>query len=166
MDFSSGGRSSHYDPEIGRWTLKDPILFKGRMTNLYGYSFIDPVNYIDTDGKCPLCVAVIGGAFVGAAANVLGAAMSHNLSYDNFVQTAATGAIGGAVAVAESGAAITAASVTSLNALPAVDVGSTAVASIGAGLVTDLGLNILFNSPPSGISIQDMQNLTRKPHCP
>lgn len=136
------------------------------MTNLYGYSFLDPVNYTDTDGKCPLCVAVIGGAFVGAAANIVGAAISNNLSYDNFVQTAATGAIGGAVAVAASGAAITAASVTSLSALLAVDVGSTAFASVAAGLVTDLGLNILFNSPPPGSSIGDLQNITKKPHCP
>lgn len=56
-----------YDPETGRWTSKDPILFAGgdtnlfgyvgtvgivpRMeTNLYGYSFSDPVNFIDPTG--------------------------------------------------------------------------------------------------------------------
>jgi len=26
-----------YDPDTGRWTAKDPILFKGGDTNLYGY---------------------------------------------------------------------------------------------------------------------------------
>lgn len=39
-----------YDPETGRWTSKDPILFGGREINLYGYSFMDPVNFIDPTG--------------------------------------------------------------------------------------------------------------------
>lgn len=82
------GRASHYDPETGRWTSKDPILFNGPLTgfnqrngynmadafveaglhgmsgleaayyaglysetNLYGYSFSDPVNFIDSNGE-------------------------------------------------------------------------------------------------------------------
>ncbi len=39
-----------YDPEVGRWTSKDPILFKGGDTNLYGYVLNDPVNFVDTMG--------------------------------------------------------------------------------------------------------------------
>ena len=39
-----------YDPETGRWTSKDPILFNGGDTNLYGYTFNDPVNFIDPNG--------------------------------------------------------------------------------------------------------------------
>lgn len=39
-----------YDPEVGRWTSKDPILFDGGDTNLYGYAFSDPVNFIDPSG--------------------------------------------------------------------------------------------------------------------
>lgn len=39
-----------YDPEVGRWTAKDPILFAGGDTNLYGYVFNDPVNLIDPTG--------------------------------------------------------------------------------------------------------------------
>lgn len=46
-----------YDAEVGRWTSKDPIRFDGGMTNLYGYSFNDPVNFIDSNGKSPLLVA-------------------------------------------------------------------------------------------------------------
>jgi hypothetical protein len=39
-----------YDAETGRWTSKDPIKFKGRSTNLYGYVLNDPVNWIDLGG--------------------------------------------------------------------------------------------------------------------
>jgi RHS repeat-associated protein len=39
-----------YDPEIGRWISKDPILFGGNDTNLYGYVMQDPVNFIDPMG--------------------------------------------------------------------------------------------------------------------
>jgi RHS repeat-associated protein len=45
-----------YDPEIGRWTAKDPILFAAQEPNLYGYALADPVNFLDPDGlagKCP-----------------------------------------------------------------------------------------------------------------
>lgn len=42
--------SGDYDPEIGRWTSKDPILFNGEDTNLYGYVLNDPVNFIDPAG--------------------------------------------------------------------------------------------------------------------
>jgi RHS repeat-associated protein len=43
-----------YDPETGRWTSKDPILFAGGDTNLYGYVVNDPVNFIDPDGQSSL----------------------------------------------------------------------------------------------------------------
>ncbi|MGJ0428053.1 PKD domain-containing protein [Methylobacter sp.] len=39
-----------YDAETGRWTAKDPILFAGGDTNLYGYVLSDPVNWIDPLG--------------------------------------------------------------------------------------------------------------------
>ena len=39
-----------YDSESGRWTAKDPILFGGGDTNLFGYTFQDPVNFIDSNG--------------------------------------------------------------------------------------------------------------------
>jgi RHS repeat-associated protein len=42
-----------YDPQAGRWTAKDPILFAGGDTNLYGYASQDPVNFTDPTGyKC------------------------------------------------------------------------------------------------------------------
>jgi RHS repeat-associated protein len=68
-----------YDPSTGRWISKDPILFNGGDTNLYGYvgtvgkpsletnlyqySMSDPINFVDptglsasaTDGSYPPC---------------------------------------------------------------------------------------------------------------
>ena len=45
-----------YDAYSGRWTAKDPILFAAGDTNLYGYVFSDPVNWIDAFGlqTCPI----------------------------------------------------------------------------------------------------------------
>ena len=40
-----------YDAEVGRWTARDPILFRGGDTNLYGYVLQDPINWIDPDGR-------------------------------------------------------------------------------------------------------------------
>ncbi len=39
-----------YDPVIGRWTAKDPIMFSGGDSNLYGYVIDDPINLIDVNG--------------------------------------------------------------------------------------------------------------------
>jgi hypothetical protein len=39
-----------YDPFVGRWTAKDPILFAGGDSNLYGYVLGDPVSGVDALG--------------------------------------------------------------------------------------------------------------------
>jgi RHS repeat-associated protein len=39
-----------YDSQTGRWTTKDPILFAGGDTNLYGYVLNDPLNFTDRTG--------------------------------------------------------------------------------------------------------------------
>ncbi|MCP4024210.1 MAG: RHS repeat-associated core domain-containing protein [Desulfobacteraceae bacterium] len=39
-----------YDPDTGRWTAKDPILFAGGDTDLYGYVLNNPVNWVDPWG--------------------------------------------------------------------------------------------------------------------
>ena len=39
-----------YDPEIGRWTAKDPIFFTGGDIDLFGYVTNDPVNWVDSLG--------------------------------------------------------------------------------------------------------------------
>jgi len=43
-----------YDAETGRWTAKDPILFGGGDSNLYGYVLQDPVNWSDPEGLKPV----------------------------------------------------------------------------------------------------------------
>nr|BFD67005.1 hypothetical protein HAGR004_20270 [Bdellovibrio sp. HAGR004] len=51
-----------YDPEVGRWTSKDPILFNGGDTNLYGYVANDPVNFIDPMGLWSISISFFPGA--------------------------------------------------------------------------------------------------------
>ena len=60
-----------YDAETGRWTAKDPILFDGCDSNLYGYVLQDPVNLIDRSGKNP-------AAAVGIAIRIAGGAAASN----------------------------------------------------------------------------------------
>ena len=72
-DFSrrfTRGRSSHYDPESGRWTSKDPIGFAGGDTNLYGYTWNDPINFIDPIGLWGF--GVTGGGSVEGGIGVIG----------------------------------------------------------------------------------------------
>lgn len=59
-----------YDADVGRWTAKDPILFDGGDTDLYGYVVNDPVNGIDTEGTNPVVVAATMSfvRYVGTAA--------------------------------------------------------------------------------------------------
>ena len=39
-----------YDPQIGRWLSKDPLLFSGSNSNLYTYILNNPINLIDPWG--------------------------------------------------------------------------------------------------------------------
>jgi len=39
-----------YDPDVGRWTSKDPILFAGGDTDVYGYALCNPVTFSDPAG--------------------------------------------------------------------------------------------------------------------
>ena len=39
-----------YDPDVGRWTAKDPIGYAGGDNDLYGYCLDDPINGVDPEG--------------------------------------------------------------------------------------------------------------------
>ena len=41
-------RCRDYDPEVGRWTAKDPLEYDGGDTNFYAYA--DPINFVDAVG--------------------------------------------------------------------------------------------------------------------
>ena len=62
-----------YDPMIGRWVSKDPILFGGKQTNLYVYVGNDPVNRRDISGLSGLFAGVeVGGQFGPGASGSFG----------------------------------------------------------------------------------------------
>jgi hypothetical protein len=154
------GRARHYDAETGRWTNKDPSLFAGGI-NLYGYSFNDPVNFTDSNGKNPVLVAVGIGAAVGAVANVTGSYFAGTLNRNNFLQTAGIGAFAGGAAVLTSGTAAIA-TATSFAGILTAEIGSGFIGTLaGAGI--DIGLSLLSNPPdPYPTTLQP----TKAPLCP
>ena len=48
-----------YDPYTGKWRAKDPILFAGGDSNLYGYVLNDPVNLVDPSGEFAITIPVV-----------------------------------------------------------------------------------------------------------
>ena len=79
-----------YDPDIGRWTAKDPLLFAGSETDLYGYCLNDGVNYIDPSGQLLGTAAV--GFIAGAYSGFLSGIQSGNLGAGIIAGMAGAGA--------------------------------------------------------------------------
>jgi uncharacterized protein RhaS with RHS repeats len=67
-----------YDPDVGRWTAKDPIGFLGGDVDLYGYCLSDPVNLIDRFGLINIKAVITGSAAIlaGAGSVIVGAGIS------------------------------------------------------------------------------------------
>lgn len=105
--YSLNNRDSHYDSEVGRWTSKDPINFKGMDTNLYGYVFNDPINLVDPKGKIGFIPAIGIGAVVGGLTGLVGDILFNpHSNFDSRLSSTLTGAIGGGTAVVFTGSAI------------------------------------------------------------
>jgi len=77
-----------YDAETGRWTSKDPILFNGGDTNLYGYVLADPVNFIDPSGL----IGMVGSDEADAGFGLIDSTFNFG---KNFLNMTTAGVIGG-----------------------------------------------------------------------
>jgi len=86
-----------YDPRVGRWTAKDPILFEGGQGNFYVYVGNGPVNRLDPTGTT-FWTAVGGGLVGGAVAGGIAYFTDGNVgaaAAGGFVAGAIGGAVGG-----------------------------------------------------------------------
>jgi len=83
-----------YDPDVGRWTAKDPIFFAGGDTDLYGYVLNDPINLIDPAGKYGVGGAIIGG-IAGGYGGFLSGIQSGNITAG--IIGGLAGAVGGSL---------------------------------------------------------------------
>ncbi len=77
-----------YDPETGRWTAKDPILFAAGNADLYGYCANDPINWIDSLGLSEADVLKLHDIFQFMVGALTEAERRHPYSYlNNFLST-------------------------------------------------------------------------------
>ena len=84
-----------YDPDTGRWTAKDPILFAGGDTDLYGYCLNNPVNLVDPTGEFINLGAAGVGAAIGAAVGAVNALFNHGDVFKGALTGAAVGSLAG-----------------------------------------------------------------------
>jgi RHS repeat-associated protein len=90
-----------YDPDTGRWTSKDPILFAGGDTDLYGYVLNNPISFIDPFGwkvsdilpgiRTAIIEGVKGGTYaVGEAGKFVGRSIKPSKQTLNVTTNGAT----------------------------------------------------------------------------
>jgi RHS repeat-associated protein len=78
-----------YDPEVGQWTVKDPIDFAGGSENLYAYVGNNSPNSIDTNGKNEILLPFLGFCIASAAGPTVVAAYNGD-SLSSVAKTALT----------------------------------------------------------------------------
>ena len=78
-----------YDGLTGRWTVKDPILFSGGDTNLYGYVIGNPINLVDPEGldtyMCEKPLDALGGKKAPASSRRSGPEIKSNPLYHKYI---------------------------------------------------------------------------------
>jgi RHS repeat-associated protein len=84
-----------YDPDVGRWTAKDPILFAGGETDLYGYALNNPISLIDPRGLWTVGVGLGGTAGAGAAVSGSVLVVFDGHGNIGFAESAGGGGMGG-----------------------------------------------------------------------
>jgi RHS repeat-associated protein len=130
-----------YDAQVGRFISRDPIGFKGAQTNLYGYTFNDPVNYVDPTGKNPAILPAFGIGFV--VGFITGYVTQSELNPNSTTGQLLTAGLqtgvftGGGAALAASGAGL--------------------VAAI-AGEIAGVGLNVVTGPSSANVNLQDLSN--------
>jgi RHS repeat-associated protein len=83
--------SRDYSPGLGRWTVKDPVLFEGG-PNLYIYVENDPINYADPSGR--IIANVAGGILSIALGAGIAAVTGQDYGWTDAGVDFAMGAIG------------------------------------------------------------------------
>ena len=109
-----------YDPDIGRWTAKDPIFFAGGSSDLYGYCLSDPIRLTDSIGlylsssqqiKVSMASSIgslvgflvgaatgaptLGSAVGGAAFGALAAGLMEGATWQDVLNSAISGGLSG-----------------------------------------------------------------------
>lgn len=152
-----------YDPSVGRWTAKDPILFNGGQTNLYVYVGNDPVSYTDPEGKWALQVAgaVLGGAAAAYAnyGTLSGTDYAASIAFGagaGLLATLPTSLIGGALAGGVGSGSTTLFSQGLTGHVEWLDVRDSALLGVGAGILGGIGAELGRNVLRSGRVIGDL----------
>ena len=93
-----------YDPDIGRWTAKDPIGFAGGDTDLFGYVLNNPISSIDPAGLSATCEIscilkglgrIVGVSHLISGVDALIGGLLSKVRMPAIINLSATGAVAG-----------------------------------------------------------------------
>ena len=86
-----------YDPVLGRFTTRDPLLFGGGQRNLYAYAGSDPVRLVDPSGlvstEVGICRGICVGVKFGLTSKGLSACVSGGFGNSNALEFAPDGGL-------------------------------------------------------------------------